>query len=609
MKNRILTILSAFFAVLFLFTACKKDDPIKLDAQMDTWGVRNITSTSAELSGIVVANGAGYSEYGVCWSTSENPTVDDAKTSLEKPDGAVYWIEATGLEHLTKYYSRAYAITSNGTVTYGFDTTFTTLANIATVTVAEVTNIAGKTATSGGDVTYDGKAAVTAKGICWSTAHEPTIEDNVVEGGDGLGEFVCNISGLNGASTYYVRAFATNKMGTAYSDEVSFTTLGASPSLTTDSIINITKTTFDAYGTVVVDGGATVTERGFCWATSEDPTLADDNMAATAGGLGSFNVSIENLDPGTEYYVRAYATNSNGTEYGENIRVKTVTDIQMLYVPGGYQAASGYGDGDWTPSTAPFIINTTDNKVLEGYIYFAGAAEFKLTTDPDWDHTNYGAGAVPGTLDPAGSNMSVTEGGYYRIKADLVALTYSVEKMDWRLIGDGVGGWDSDKVNMVYNSSLKRLFATFTFSAGSFKMRANGTWDDGYNFGDNGANGSLEYGGDNIASTAATFTFMADLSQRNYSGMLTSWGIIGDAAGGWSDDVNMTPNVNNTWTYTGAFTAGSYKFRANDGWDVNLGGSIDKLSFDGDNLSIATAGTYTIVLDLTDGTCTVTPAK
>ncbi len=627
MKIKTLKIVSAFFAVLVILAGCKKEDPVTLEAQMDTWGVRNITSTTAELSGIVVAG--NYAEYGVCWSTAANPTVDGAKASATAPEGAVYWVTAEKLDHLTKYYARAYSI-SDGAVTYGEETSFTTLANIATVILdAPITNIAGKSATATANVPYDGKSDVTVKGICWSTTPTPTIEDDsIIDAATGTG-ISAAITGLDGATTYYVRAYAINKIGTAYSNEVSFTTLTASPTITTDSLMNETKTSFDAYGTLVVDGGATVTEKGFVWSTSENPTTADNMIAATNADFGSYSLTISGLDPGVMYHVRAYAINSAGTEYGADMTIKTVTDLKKLWIPGGYQVESGYSTANWTPAEAPIMINTKDNKVLEGYIYFAAASEFKFTSSPDWDHTNYGKGTNPGELstDNTAGNLTVSEAGLYRITVDLVNLTYTITKMDWRLIGDAVGGWDNaNEVDMIYNKTLHQLIVTTDLAANIFKFRANHIWgvaDGGYNYGDNDADGTVEYDGANISvATAGTYTVMLNLATRidkddeylklSYTQAVTTWGIIGDAAGGWgdTDDLLMTPDIaTNTWTYTGPLAAGAFKFRANAGWTVNLGGAPDKLEQDGANLDVATAGNYTVVLNLADGTYTITPAK
>ena len=98
-------------------------------------------------------------------------------------------------------------------------------ATVATVTTTAISNIDKTTATGGGNVTADGGATVTARGICWSTAQNPTIAGDHTTDGTGTGSFTSSMTGLTANTTYYVRAYATNSAGTAYGEEVSFTTL------------------------------------------------------------------------------------------------------------------------------------------------------------------------------------------------------------------------------------------------------------------------------------------------------------------------------------------------------------------------------------------------
>ncbi|MBO4645687.1 MAG: SprB repeat-containing protein [Bacteroidales bacterium] len=93
-----------------------------------------------------------------------------------------------------------------------------------TVITSNVTDIASTTATCGGNVTHDGGAAVTSRGVCWSTSQNPTVSNSHTEDGSGTGTFISSITGLSPNTTYYVRAYATNEVGTAYGEEVSFRT-------------------------------------------------------------------------------------------------------------------------------------------------------------------------------------------------------------------------------------------------------------------------------------------------------------------------------------------------------------------------------------------------
>jgi len=95
---------------------------------------------------------------------------------------------------------------------------------LASVSVVSATNILENSATSGGNVTSNGGANVTAKGVCWSTNTNPTINDNKTSNGNGIGTFTSELTGLNPNTLYYVRAYATNSEGTAYSSGISFTT-------------------------------------------------------------------------------------------------------------------------------------------------------------------------------------------------------------------------------------------------------------------------------------------------------------------------------------------------------------------------------------------------
>jgi hypothetical protein len=166
----------------------------------------------------------------------------------------------------------------------------------------------------------------------------------------------------------------------------------------------------------------------------------------------------------------------------------------VIYVPGGYQKASGYSAGDWDPATAPQLASVSSDNKYEGYIYFSADAEFKFTAGPNWD-VNWGDDGANGTLETNGANLKATT-GYYKINVDLNTKTCSVVKTIWGLIGSATsGGWDND-TNLEYDATTKMWKAIIELGAGEVKFRANDAW--AIDFGDNGANGTLEYGGANI---------------------------------------------------------------------------------------------------------------
>jgi len=192
-----------------------------------------------------------------------------------------------------------------------------------TVTISSVTNITASMATSGGDITSDGGTTVTSRGVCWSINQSPTISDGITTNGSGIGIFTSSLIGLTPGATYNIKAYATNSVGTAYSGQLSFTTLALAPVLTTTDLSAVTSTTATSGGNITNDGGAAVTARGVCWSTLANPTTASSKIADASGGTGSFTSNITGLTAGTVYYVRAYAANSIGTGYGSVISFKT----------------------------------------------------------------------------------------------------------------------------------------------------------------------------------------------------------------------------------------------------------------------------------------------
>ena len=192
----------------------------------------------------------------------------------------------------------------------------------------------------------------------------------------------------------------------------------------------------------------------------------------------------------------------NMMEYTYTVELIGEMNLQ-LYVPGSHQG--------WSPGTAPIVYNRNFDMKYEGYVNFSANDLFKFTSDPDWDHTNYGDGGN-GTLSTTGDNLTVAEAGYYKLNVDLSGspFTYTTVKTDWGLIGDAtVGGWDNS-TPMTYNPDTKVWTVTTTLTAGkAFKFRANNGWD--INLGGNQSN--LSYGGDNIqVATDGTYLVTLDLS-------------------------------------------------------------------------------------------------
>jgi hypothetical protein len=166
-------------------------------------------------------------------------------------------------------------------------------------------------------------------------------------------------------------------------------------------------------------------------------------------------------------------------------------------------------------------------------------------------------------------------------------------------------GWDpSNMKTVLYSENIDDKFKGFVHIIGGsreFKFTTGPNWD--VNFGDNGANNSLDAGGDNIKVAAdGTYEINVDLGAKTYTiAPVKRWGIIGSAtAGGWDSEtpMNAFDKATNSLKITTDLKVGEFKFRANNSWDFNYGGSGGNLTAGGANIAIAAAGNYTITFFL-----------
>ena len=197
----------------------------------------------------------------------------------------------------------------------------------ATPPVLTTVIISGTTQTtsvSGGNITAENGATITARGVCWSTSTNPTIADSKTTDGTGKGTFVSNLTGLTPGTVYYVKAYATNSAGTAYGNELTFTATAISlASITSTEVTAITATTAVSGGDITNDNGSDISAKGVCWSTTADPTIADSHTS-DGTGVGVFASDLTGLTTATMYYVRAYSTNSAGTSYGIQVSFTTI---------------------------------------------------------------------------------------------------------------------------------------------------------------------------------------------------------------------------------------------------------------------------------------------
>ena len=295
--------------------------------------VEEITYNSATVNGTIVAIGSSkVTRYGFCYSnTNQEPTVYDKISNLgDCTAPKAFKSTLTNLESTTTYYVRAFAENQEG-ITYSSVRTFTTsdLPKLAEVETGEASQITANTATVAGTIKNLGNViSLSAHGHVWNTTGNPTLTNG--ENTD-LGEissasaFKSNLMGLEAGTTYYVRAYATNEKGTAYGEEVSFTTGLGDVELKTLEAKSITHESAVVSGEVVNDGKNEIIEKGIVYATFAEPDRYDDRVAAEGE---EFTCTLTGLAKMTTYHARAYVKTATGKYfYGNDITFTTTEHV------------------------------------------------------------------------------------------------------------------------------------------------------------------------------------------------------------------------------------------------------------------------------------------
>jgi pectinesterase len=322
---------------------------------VSTTNASYISTTFLTTGGNVTSDGGGaVTAKGVCWDTVANPTIANHFTNDGNGIGS-YISSLTGLIPGKTYHIRAYATNAGGT-NYGNEIVVTTLDSILVPTVItnSITNILAVTATGGGNVVNWGGAPVTAKGVCWNTSGNPTINDNKTVDGTDIGSFSSAITGLAGGTLYHVRAYATNSAGTGYGADSTFTTQNVAPDTTVvvaqdgsgnyttvQQAFNAVPANYTGHWTIFVKKGS----------YHEKDTLASNKMNVILEGEDRDSTIIWNNDYGDKYGSGNPGTSGTFTVTIEanDFIAKNIT-IQNTYSPqpgvSGTQAVALRVNGD-----------------------------------------------------------------------------------------------------------------------------------------------------------------------------------------------------------------------------------------------------------------------
>ena len=425
-RTKYITFSVVILAILVL-SSCKKDElkihKLEINSETVVKGTTSATITASYTYPVKLKNVDAYVSTGIDMTVAE-------KFSASVTDN-VFIVTFDNLRANTTYYY-LYEYSNGVDIIQTEAKTFTTNDySMPTVTTNDVTNITTTSATCGGNVTDDGGLEVTARGVCWSTSPNPTISDSHTTDGTGTGEFTSSLTGLSVDTKYYVRAYATTSEGTEYGTQKEFTTLDGMPTVTTNEVTNITAASATCGGNVTDDGGFTVTARGVCWSTSPNPTISDSHTT-DGTGTGEFTSSLTGLTDNATYYIRAYATNSKGTRYGEQKSFKatnhpgsvggkfSINSSQQVYFSQGnlqYQASTRtwrFAEHQWD-----YIGNSNSNisSSYSGWIDLFGWGTSGYNGKNPWmtstTSTDYGNGNrdIAGTNYDWGVNNTISNGG------------------------------------------------------------------------------------------------------------------------------------------------------------------------------------------------------
>jgi len=370
------------------------------------------SAVKATVTGSITNLGSGdLTAYGHIWSTSPAPTTA-LSTKIdygERDETGIYTSTLTDLTPETEYFVRAFATNKDGT-SYSNEVSFTTpvQSSAPIIETKSVTNITHNAATCGGDITSEGTESVLVRGVCWSTSQDPTISDNKTTDGTGTGVFVSEITGLSDNSTYHVRAYATNSIGTSYGSDVSFQTLTlAAPSALTQAATALTQTTATLNAEVNANGyDATVT---FEYGTSSSYGISVNATPQTVTGSSNTNISanISSLAANTTYHFRVKVVNAGGTSYGSDL---TFTTADILQPAATTYAATGLSQ---TTATLNGQVNANGNSTNVTFEYG--------TTTSYGNTVNASPGTVTGTsnthVSTSLTGLTANTAYHYRVKA------------------------------------------------------------------------------------------------------------------------------------------------------------------------------------------------
>lgn len=326
MKKRNIILFCAL-TILCAITSCEKDnETTKALIKISELSVTKVDKYTAEILGYVTnKDNREITTLGICYNTSGNPNVSDKYTTASNTNNQLNCV-IENLKPNTTYFARAFATDLSGTV-YSKQVEFTTqeipLTQLQDITIDEVNSTS---ASFSGGLISTGESEISKLGICYGQQPLPDISNEHVLADCQKSTFDISIDNLTPNTKYFARAFATDDAGTVYSKEIEFTTT-ETPIIRLKDITasNITTTSAILSGGVLATGNSPISQLGICYGQQSSPDLSNHHVLANCQNT-SFDITLTNLSPNTQYFARTFATDDAGTIYGNEITFTTSTE-------------------------------------------------------------------------------------------------------------------------------------------------------------------------------------------------------------------------------------------------------------------------------------------
>ncbi len=339
---------------------------------------------------------------------------------------------------------------------------------------------------------------------------------------------------------------------------------------------------------------------------------SENNLTLSIGQLKALAEAAAIDNPGTgelTFRIRAFVGDDSSTTESFSTPQTIIVTLQEASTGCGSDiepatwGVVGSGYNNWGGFTDGQFYTTAEADVFVAYVTLV-TGEIKFRENNAWDN-DFGDTGADGTLDAGGDNIAVTD-GTYKITMNLNDNTYTIEPFSWGVVGSGYNDWGATPdAKFYYDYTTDTFKVGVRLVDGEIKFRQNNAWDS--DFGDTGADGTLDAGGDNIAVTAGHYTITLDFNNSLYTIEAADlYGVVGSGYNDWgaTQDYTLTPLSNDI--LVGDIVTlidGEIKFRVNDAWDSDFGdtGADGTLDVGGDNIAV-TAGDYRIMLDLANNT-------